>query len=242
MLRAPNAPDKPLFNIDGFADRNTVTQLPHEDDQGDARADILRLFKRSDALQTAASVGLAHAVPQATPRTMLTASIGAVSLEHWAAQRILLRQGLHVTGFALVRLQFEAAVRSIWILECAKDDWLERFMTPVADQQLEEPVLGPPVPAMLAAIQKRAPSIAGMLSQLKEGAWAPMNSYVHGGVRPIAHSLVGTTDYQVSAVLRNANGLGLLALNAMTIAFQDPRFRGLVGRLQTEYRDCLPPP
>jgi len=89
----------------------------------------------------------------------------------------------------------------------------------MADAQLEEPVLGPPVPAMLSAIATRAPVIALMLSQLKDGAWEPIHSYVHGGVRPIAHSLVGTTHYQVSAVLRNANGLGLLAVNAMTIAF-----------------------
>ena len=142
-------------------------------------------------------------------------------------------------AFALVRLQFEAVVRAIWILECAKADWLERFVTPMADGQLEEPVLGPPVPAMLSAIATKAPVIAGMLSQLKEGAWEPMHSYVHGGVRPIAHSLAGTTHYQVSAVLRNANGLGLLAVNAMTIAFQDPRLGGFVARLSARVRRLL---
>jgi hypothetical protein len=193
-------------------------------------------------LQTAAGNGLAQAVRPSKRKEFLVTSIGAVSLEHWGAQRLLLREGLYVTGFALVRLQFEAVVRAIWILECAKADWLERFATPMADGQLEEPVLGPPVPAMLSAIATKAPVIAGMLSQLKEGAWEPMHSYVHGGVRPIAHSLAGTTHYQVSAVLRNANGLGLLAVNAMTMAFQDPRLGGFVARLQREYGDCLPPP
>ncbi len=168
--------------------------------------------------------------------------MGVVSLEHWGAQRLLLREGLCVTGFALVRLQFEAVVRAIWILECAKDEWLERFVAPMADGQLEEPVLGPPVPAMLSAIVMTAPVIAGMLSQLKDGAWAPMHSYVHGGVRPIAHTLAGATYYQVSAVLRNANGLGLMAVNAMTVAFQDPRLGGFVAHLQRTYGDCLPPP
>jgi hypothetical protein len=214
---------------------------PEGDDEG-VRAEVLRLFERSDSLQTAAGAGLAQAVPPSTRKEFLATSIGAVSLEHWGAQRLLLREGLYVTGFALVRLQFEAVVRAIWILECAKADWLERFATPMADGQLEEPVLGPPVPAMLSAIATKAPVIAGMLSQLKEGAWEPMHSYVHGGVRPIAHSLAGTTHYQVSAVLRNANGLGLLAVNAMTIAFQDPRLGGFVARLQREYGDCLPPP
>ena len=88
----------------------------------------------------------------------------------------MLREGLYITGFALVRLQFEAVVRAIWILECAKDDWVKRFVTPMADGQLEEPVQGPPVPAMLSAIAMKAPVIAGMLSQLKEHTWEPMHS------------------------------------------------------------------
>jgi hypothetical protein len=39
----------------------------------------------------------------------------------------------------------------------------------MADAQLEESVLGPPVPAMLSAIATKAPVIAVMLSQLKDG-------------------------------------------------------------------------
>jgi len=214
---------------------------PEGDDEG-MRAEVFRLFERSDSLQAAASTVLAQATPPTALAAILASSVGAVSLEHWRAQRILLREGLYVTGFALVRLQFEAVVRATWILECAKDDWLGRFVAPMADGQLEEPVLGPPVPAMLSAIATKSPVIAGMLTQLKKHSWEPMHSYVHGGVRPIAHSLVGTTHYHVSAVLRNANGLGLIAVNAMTIAFQNPRFGGFVAHLQQEYGDCLPPP
>lgn len=220
----------------------TVTQPTSEGDDASVQSEVLRLFERSDALQTAASTVLAQAIPPSTQRGLLASGLGDVSLEHWGAQRLLLREGLFVTGFALVRLQFEAVVRAIWILECAKDDWLKRFATPMANGQLEEPVLGPPVPAMLSAIAKKTPVVAEMLLQLKEGAWEPMHSYVHGGVRPIVHSLAGTTHYQLSAVLRNANGLGLIAVNTMTIAFQDRRFRGFVAQLQQEYGDCLPPP
>lgn len=133
-------------------------------------------------------------------------------------------------------------LRAVWILECAKDDWIERFSAPVPEGQLEEPVLGPPVDAMLSTIAKKAPVIAGMFQQLKDGAWVPMHSYVHGGARPIVQSLAGTTHYQISAVLRNANGLGLIAVNVMTRALRDPRLGGFVARLQHEYGECLPPP
>jgi hypothetical protein len=95
---------------------------------------------------------------------------------------------------------------------------------------------------MLSAIETKVPLIAGMLAQLKDGSWEPMHSYVHGGVRSVAQSLAGTTHYQVASVLRNANGLGLIAVNAITRGLQDVRLLGFVAHLQREYGDCLPPP
>jgi hypothetical protein len=154
---------------------------------------------------------------------------------------MLLRLGLFVTGFALVRLHFESVIRAVWMLECADEAWLARFAAPVPADQLEEPVLGPPVPTMLAALSTRVPSVGGMLSALKAGAWQPMHSYVHGGARPVAQLLAGTTPRQVDAVIRNANGLGLIGLNAMTAASAEPRLFGRIGRLQAEFLDCLPP-
>ena len=119
--------------------------------------EVVRLFDRSDALHEAAGQVLAQTGPPPDRRAFLAISVAIVSLEHWGAQRILLREDLNVSGFAMVRLQFEATIRAVWILECAKDDWLERFSAPVPDGQLEEPVLGPPVEAMLSAIAKKAP-------------------------------------------------------------------------------------
>ena len=204
--------------------------------------EVVRLFDRSDALHEAAGQVLAQTGPPPDRRAFLAISFAVVSLEHWGAQRILLREGLNVSGFAMVRLQFEATIRAVWTLECAKDDWLERFSAPVPEGQLEEPVLGPPVEAMLSTIAKKAPVIARMLQQLKDGAWVPMHSYVHGGARPIVQALVGTSLYQISAVLRNANGLALIAINAITRACRDATLGGQVAKLQREHMDCLPPP
>lgn len=206
-----------------------------------SRDDVIRLFERSDGLSKAADAVLAQTGSPPDPRAFVAISVAAVSLEHWGAQRTLLGEGMNVSGFAMVRLQFEATVRAVWILECAKDDWIERFVAPVPEGQLAEPVLGPPVEAMLSAISKKAPPIAGMLQQLKDGAWEPMHSYIHGGARPIVQSLVGTTHYQISAVLRNANGLALIAINAITRACRDARLGGLVTQLQLDHIDCLPP-
>lgn len=91
----------------------------------------------------------------------LAARLGDVSLEHnWSAQRVLIREGHFVTAFAIVRLRFEAVVRAVRILECAKGDWLERFTAPMADGLLKEPVLRLPVPAMHSSIAAKVPLVA----------------------------------------------------------------------------------
>jgi hypothetical protein len=154
---------------------------------------------------------------------------------------MLLRLELFVTGFALVRLHFEAVIRAAWMLQCADEAWLARFAAPVPPDQREEPVLGPPVPTMLAALSTRVPSVGGMLCALKAGAWQPMHSYVHGGARPVAQLLAGTSPRQVDAVIRNANGLGLIGVNVVTAPFAESRLSGRVGRLQADFLDCLPP-
>jgi hypothetical protein len=202
---------------------------------------VCRLLDRSDALQRAASDLLVDVPPPTSGRAALARGVALVAFDHWTAQRMLLRLELFVTGFALVRLHFEAVVRAVWMLECADDTWLARFAAPVPADQLEEPVLGPPVSTMLAAISERVPSVGGMLAALKAGAWQPMHSYVHGGARPIAQLLAGTTPRQVDAVIRNANGLGLIGVNVVTASCADPRSRGRVARLQADFGDCLPP-
>ncbi|MFY8049098.1 MAG: DUF6988 family protein [Erythrobacter sp.] len=101
--------------------------------------------------------------------------------------------------------------------------------------------MGLSVPDMLQQISKRQPTIAGMLNELKTASWPAMHSFVHGGARPLVHQIAGTSDHQVSAVLRNANGLGIIATNVATIALQAPHLAGFVAHLQSRFADCLPP-
>lgn len=215
--------------------------LPAAGALADEPLSVPRLLHLSDALQSDVVDAAGAAGTPATPRGRLATLFARVAFEHWASQRLLLRASLDVTAFALVRLQFEAVVRTAWIVECASHDWIERFIAPQADGTLKEPTSSPTVPDMLAALAAKAPVVTGMLAQLKADAWQPMHSYVHSGARPLAHAVTGSTEYQVSAVLRNANGLGLIAFNAFTIACAAPALRGAVARLQRRYQACLPP-
>jgi len=175
-------------------------------------------------------------------RALLTVAMCHVSIEHSIGQRLLVVHGMNASAFALVRVHFEASVRAIWLLHAASEEWLEKFSTPLPDGQLAEPVLGPSVDAMLETLAKTAPPfVAAMLRELKVGSWQPMNSYVHGGVRPVAQVLGGYAPYQLASVLRNANGLVLLVANVFVIANGDPAHRGRIATIQRAHQACLPP-
>lgn len=175
-------------------------------------------------------------------RALLTLAMCDVAMEQWTSQRILIHAGCHTSALALIRLQFEAAVRAIWLHEGASDEWLERFSAPMEPGQLSEPVLGPSVDAMLQTINKTAPAFVGlMLGELKTASWQPMNSYVHGGIRPIVQTLAGATPYQLVSVLRNANGLAMLVSNVFVLACRDSSLGGRIRQIQLANPECLPP-
>lgn len=175
-------------------------------------------------------------------RALLTLALGDVAAEFWRAQRLLIRSDLHTAALALVRLHFEATVRAIWLFHGASEEWLDRFAAPMEPGQLAEPVLGPNIDAMLQTLAKSAPPLlAQTLAAFKAAIWQPMNSYVHGGIRPVVQSLAGCTPQQLIGVLRNANGMALMTANLLVVALQDSALAGRIGPIQQAHRACLPP-
>lgn len=65
-----------------------------------------------------------------------------------------------------------------------------------------------------------------------------MNSYVHGGIRPVVQSFVPFPHREAGSLLINANGMLMLATNVVRMA------HGLSSPtlpvLQQQYPDCLP--
>jgi hypothetical protein len=65
-----------------------------------------------------------------------------------------------------------------------------------------------------------------------------MHSYVHGGIRPVVQSFVSFPAREAASLLFNANGMLVLATNAVRMAsgLASP----MLPRLQEQYSDCLP--
>ncbi|MBL8362499.1 MAG: hypothetical protein JNN18_18580 [Rubrivivax sp.] len=212
---------------------------PTTADADEALADTI---EQSERFEGDLAPLLAHPRRPPSRRALLTLALCDVAVEFWVAQRLLIRAGMHTAALALVRLHFEATVRAIWFHHGASDEWLERFAAPMAPGQLAEPVLGPNVDAMLQTLAKTPPPfLAQTLGAFKAATWQPMNSYVHGGIRPVVQSLAGCTLQQLVGVLQNANGMALMTANLLVVALQDPALAGRIGPIQQAHRACLPP-
>jgi hypothetical protein len=217
--------------------------MPDDTQPGPEPADALDdMLDRCERFEGDLAPLLAHPRRPSSRRALLTLALCDVATEFWKAQRLLIRSGMHTAALALVRLHFEATVRSIWFFHGASDEWLDRFAAPMAPGQLAEPVLGPNVDAMLQTLAKTAPPfLAQTLGAFKTATWQPMNSYVHGGIRPVVQSLAGCTPQQLIGVLQNGNGMALMTVNLLVVALQDPALAGRIGPIQQAHRACLPP-
>lgn len=162
--------------------------------------------------------------------------------QHAIAQFVLVQHELDVSANALVRPTYEALVRVIWSVRGAEDTWLKGFFSPNeealhADAETRK---GPDVAAMLASIKLHHPvEIYQPLMALKEATWRAMHSYVHGGIRPVVQSFVAFPLKEMTSLLINANGMLMLATNAVRMSHGLPS--PMLPVLQRQYAECLPP-
>jgi len=119
-------------------------------------------------------------------RIRISSIASSLALEHWEAIRCLLAGGLLPSGVVLHRAQFEAIVRSIWVLYAANDDQINKLADNLTLEAEQGAKNMPMVAAMMDDISTKAPKQAyEVLSAFKDNSWKAMNSYVHAGIHPI---------------------------------------------------------
>lgn len=176
-----------------------------------------------------------------TSRQAIVRGMTTTSHSHYHSQRVLMEVGTTPTVLALVRLHYESVVRSLWYAVGATDEWVDRMKLENSEAN-GEPVLGPPIDAMLNRLGEVAPShVSASLRVLKEATWKPMNSFVHGGIHAILTGLVDIyTPYQWIGVLKNANGLATMNAQALLMSVNDPSTEGMLAVVQKRHLKCLP--
>ena len=204
--------------------------------------DLARLLERSMALHEALQTHFANAEVHDSSRSRLAVPTSQIAIEHGTSICMLVGAGNISSASILLRTQFEAVVRAIWLCFVAKADWMSRYWTAVRANPMKDPNFSPGMDEMLKAIAQRAPpTIAPQLSALKQAAWGPLNSFVHSGIHPVVLQHAG---YPLDAALgnvRNANGLTIMAYGVIASLTDDRQLISGLTAIQRTHLDCCPP-
>ena len=181
--------------------------------------------------------------PMDEDRYLVAFQAGILSLEHANAALVLIKCGLFVSAYTLMRPQYESLVRGIWLLHSASDTWVEKLGEPLTVDSAKRSNEGPMLAEMLKQLESdtKAPQpIVEQLKQYRDVAWKALNSYAHGGLHPLSRTLAGYPAELTFDVVRNSNAIVALTAQLAAILSGDSRKMEPVRRFHIEYADCLP--
>ena len=178
-----------------------------------------------------------------SPRLALSDYACSLSLEHWTATLTLLEAGLLPSAVVVHRAQFEALLRSVWILYAATEEQLSKLSAQLTIETEQTAKNLPQTLDMMVAIRQKGPPQAyDALNRFKENSWKALNSYAHAGLHPIKRHAEGYPTELMTSVARNANGLAVMsAMQAVVLCGTQPLQRRIL-ELAGQYPDCMPPP
>lgn len=214
----------------------------------DSPQGFAKLLERSDAFREQL-VALLHRIPDLRDdaRGLAARRAGQLALEHGAAVSILFGAGAPNAACALLRSQYEAALRGAWALYAASNEKIDKLNQPLAldSEQAAKNLDGPE--KMLDALKARAgfnPQLIGLvipLVEIRENQWKAMNSFVHGGIHPLQRT-DGFPLQLAAQVVRNSNGISHIACRLLMrlAAHLDVTLAAEMERAHLGFDDCVP--
>jgi hypothetical protein len=174
-------------------------------------------------------------------RTVLSAITAAVSLEHAAAFRLTIAAGKPNSATALTRLQFEALLRSVWLLFIAKEGQLDKLATPlsVASQQAAKNMPG--IAEILRTLEMSSvpDELKRILNSFYQASVPALNSFVHGGIHPMQRSAAGYPTELARQVVKQSNMLLHTTYRLLAHMIGSPELMRQTTDACRLYVDCL---
>jgi hypothetical protein len=172
-------------------------------------------------------------------KNILTKCLAGISFEHSNSIMQLMATNNYTTAVALLRLQYEAAARGMWLHFAAKDTFLDKYAAPIDVKKL--PPDFPTITEMIDQISKGPVKGPGeMLQSFKDVTWSGMNSYVHNGYLPIERFINGYPSELLVQIMQSSNALNIMIAMVLARMSGDMNRINLVKQLQVAFKDCLP--
>jgi len=175
-------------------------------------------------------------------RQRFAGSAATLSLEHGVALLTCFASDLPQSASALLRLQFEALVRSAWLLYSAPDDVVGTIENGLSMETDAVAKKWPMAPVMLQALSTQAPlGLYQPLHQFQAVAWQALNSFVHAGIHPMSRHAQGFPEVLALQQIQSSNGLTHIAYRLLASLTGNAEAMTHLTGLWEGFEDCLPP-
>lgn len=132
-----------------------------------------------------------------------------LAVEHHAAICLLGESGLYGSMYSLLRVEFEALAKGLWLRHAASNEGILRY-------EKEDLKLG--FGTILQLIEKQLDIRTSVLSQLKKRQWEIFSSFTHTGyqalVRRFNDTHTGPVNYNETEIVSALRHAGLFAILA----------------------------
>jgi Family of unknown function (DUF6988) len=165
----------------------------------------------------------------------------SVSFEHAESAKMLIAAGNFTSALGLLRLQYEAFVRAMWLYFAASDIAVSKLMTDLTNENSKRAERLPMLSEMLKKLEDQAPKVTlDQLVEFKEYSWKPLSSYIHGGIHAINRHSLGYPEPLLIQALKASNGISVMVGMHLIILSRDGSQSRKMPKLQFDYQDCLP--
>lgn len=163
------------------------------------------------------------------------------ALEHAHSLHSLMSIGNFTSAVAMLRLQFDALTRSVWLLYAASEANVERIMQDLTIDSANADNGLPSHKQMIDQIAVKAPPEATrLLSEFRDVTWKASCSYVHSGLHTMKRHAEGYPVPLLKQIMQSSNGLLMLCTIQIAIMAKNEHIAKDIIRIRDSYRDILP--
>jgi hypothetical protein len=173
-----------------------------------------------------------------------------VAIEYGTALNALFGLGLANSAVALLRIEYEALLRSAWLLYAASDIQVEKASALLTRESANSAKNLPNAEAMLLDLDldlerkmQTFPGLAGLvlpLRELRDEAWKPMNAFVHCGIHPLARVRDGFPEELAVSMIKISNGLIHFAARLLSRFTGDLEVMRQIDEAYKQFQDVVP--
>lgn len=164
-----------------------------------------------------------------------------VSFEHSESLKMLIASGNFTSAIGLLRLQFESFTRALWLYYSASDNDVSKLMAELTSENARKANALPLLSEVMSKLDGKVPQdVLNQLIEFKEYSWKPLSSYIHGGIHAIQRHSKGYPEQLLIQAVKASNGISLMVSMFLIVISNDISKRGLLPKIQQEFKDCLP--